>query len=157
MPLGLVGPEGMRGCAGQIWQALTVGFQIMLGTSIITHILCRWFGPIREGGWGWAAAKQSLDLGPVGAGEGAGGDTGKAVNKVASEAVGKAVGERVDGRPGGWGVGRAACEGAQGGTSMMALRMVDPAWMWGYAIQPWQDLMAGSRTMHLQKAADAAD
>ena len=108
------------------------------------HILCRWFGPIREGGWGWAAAKQSLDLGPVGAGEGAGGRTGKAVNRVASEAVGKAVGERVDGRPGGWGVGRAACEGAGGGTGTMALRMVDPAWMWGYAIQPWQDLMAGS-------------
>ena len=44
----------------------------MPGTSIITHILCRWFGPIREGGWGWAAAKQLLDLGHVGAGEGAG-------------------------------------------------------------------------------------
>ena len=108
-------------CADQIWQALTVSFQIMLGTSIITHILCRWFGSICEGGWGWAAAKQSLDLGPVGAGEGAGGGTGKAVNKVASEAVGKAVGERVDGRPGGWGAGRGACEGARGGISTMAL------------------------------------
>ena len=52
MELGLVDPEWMRGCADQIRQALTVGCQIMLGTTIITHIQCRWFGPICEGGWG---------------------------------------------------------------------------------------------------------
>ena len=46
-----------------------------------------------------AAAKQSLDLGHVGAGEGVGGGTGKAVNRVVSEAVGEVVGERVDERP----------------------------------------------------------
>ena len=37
MALGLVDPEWMRGCADQIRQALTVGCQIMLGTTIITH------------------------------------------------------------------------------------------------------------------------
>ena len=79
------------------------------------------------------------------------------VNEAASEAVGEAVGERVDGRPGGWGVGRAACEGAGGGIRTMAQRMVDPAQMWGYAEQLWQDLMAGSQTIHLRDAAHAAD
>ena len=87
-----------------------------------------------------------------------GGGTGKVVNEAASEAVGKAVGERVDGRPGGWGVGKAACEGAGGESAQcMAQSMVDPAWMWGYAEQLWQDLMAGSQTIHLRNAAHAAD
>ena len=129
MALGLVDPEWMRGCADQIRQALMVGCQTMLGTTIITHIQFRWFGPIREGGWGWAAAKQPLDLGHVGAGEGAGGGTGKAVSKVANEAVGEAVGERVDGGPGGWGAGGGAGDGAQGGIGTMALGLVDPEWM----------------------------